>query len=140
MSTYYDLALEAKLITPDGLAFFVCTEFIENADPKATKQDCERAAITRLLARLKALFSRLPLCLLFDATYANQTVLRLCRQNAWFWIITFKSGSLPTAFREFQTLKELVPAQVLETRLDDRYQRLSWVIHAPGWPGTATTH
>jgi len=127
VSTYYHLALEAKLITPQGLAFSVCTEFIENVDPDATKQDCERAAITRLLAKLKALFPRLPLCLLFDAAYANQTVLRLCRQNDWFWIISFKSGSLPIAFREFHTLKELVPDQVLETRVNDRYQRLSWV-------------
>lgn len=126
VTTYYHLVLEAKLITPEGMALSVCTEFIENADPNATKQDCERAAITRLLATLKTVFPRLPLCLLFDGLYANQTVLRACRQNDWAWIISFKSGSLPTVFREYQTLKELVPHQVLETRVDDRYQRLSW--------------
>jgi hypothetical protein len=127
VTTYYHLALEAKLITPEGMALSVCTEFVENVDPEATKQDCERAAITRLLAKLKAVFPRLPLCLLFDAAYANQTVLRVCRQNDWSWIISFKSGSLPTAFREFQTLKELSLDQILETRVDGRYQRLSWV-------------
>lgn len=127
VTTYYHLALEAKLIIPDGMALSVCTEFIENVDPDATKQDCERAAITRLLAKLKALFPRLPLCLLFDSLYANQTVLRLCRQNNWACIISFKSGSLPIAFREFQTLKELNADQVMETRVADRYQRLSWV-------------
>ncbi|MBM4094198.1 MAG: hypothetical protein FJ276_33045 [Planctomycetes bacterium] len=127
VTTYYHLVLEAKLITPEGMAFSVCTEFIENVASDAQKQDCERGAITRLLAKLKVLFPRLPLCLLFDAFYANQTVLRLCRQYGWVWIISFKSGALPTAFREFQTLKELTPDQVLETRVAGRYQRLSWV-------------
>jgi hypothetical protein len=127
VTSYYHLVLEAKLITPDGMAFSVCSEFIENVDPQATKQDCERAAIPRLLATLKALFPRLPICLLFDALYANQTVLRLCRENGWPWIITFKEGSLPTAFGEFHTLKPLCPDHVLETRVADRYQRLSWV-------------
>jgi hypothetical protein len=127
VTTYYHLVLEAKLITPDGLAFSVCSEFIENVDPHATKQDCEMAALPRLLAKLKALFPRLPVCLLFDSLYANQTVLRLCRQHDWRWIISFKEGSLPTAFSEFHTLKLLEPNNVLETAVQERYQRLSWL-------------
>lgn len=127
VTTYYHLVLEAKLITPDGLALSVCSEFIENVDPQATKQDCELAALPRLLAKLAAIFPRLPICLLFDSLYANQTVLRLCRQYDWRWIITLKEGSLPTVFAEFQTLKLLSPDNVLETSVDDRYQRLSWI-------------
>lgn len=127
VTTYYHLVMEAKLITPDGFAFSVCSEFIENVDPHATKQDCELAALPRLLAKLKAIFPRLPICLLFDSLYANQTVLRLCRQDDWRWIISFKEGSLPTAFGEFQTLKRLDPEKFLETSVDHRYQRLSWV-------------
>lgn len=127
VTTYYHLALEAKLITPDGMALSVCTEFIENADPLADKQDCERAAIPRMLAKLKTIFPKLPICLLFDAAYANQTVFRLCHENGWSWIITFKEGSLPIAFREFHTLKPLAPKQVLETDVEGHYQRLSWV-------------
>ena len=127
VTTYYHMVLEAKLITPDGMAFSVCSEFVENIDPKASKQDCEHTALHRLLATLKDLFPRLPICLLFDALYADQTVLRLCQKYDWPWIITFKQGSLPTAFGEFHTLKPLCPKQVLETRVADRYQRLSWV-------------
>lgn len=127
VTTYYHLVLEAKLISPDGLAFSICSEFIENVDSHATKQDCELAALPRLLAKLNALFPRLPICLLFDSLYANQTVLRLCRQYGWRWLITLKEGSLPTVFDEFQTLKRLSPDKVLETSVDDRYQRLSWV-------------
>jgi hypothetical protein len=127
VTTYYHLVLEAKLITPDGLALSVCSEFIENVQPHATKQDCEMAALPRLLAKLKELFPRLPICLLFDSLYANQTVLRLCRQHDWRWIIAFKEGSLPIAFGEFHTLKRLDPNHVLETSVNGRYQRLSWI-------------
>lgn len=34
---YYHNVLEAKLVTPDGLAISVGTEFIENTDPNASK-------------------------------------------------------------------------------------------------------
>ena len=127
VTSYYHLVLEAKLITPDGLAFSACSEFIENVDPNAGKQDCELAALPRLLEKLKALFPRLPICLLFDSLYANQTVLRLCQKHDWRWIISFKEGSLPTAFGEFQTLKLFAPHQLLETSVHERYQRLSWI-------------
>ena len=127
VTSYYHLVLEAKLITPDGLALSVCSEFIENVDPDAVKQDCELAALPRLMAKLKALFPRLPICLLFDSLYANQTVLRLCRQYEWLWIISFKEGSLPTAFGEFHTLKRLEEKNLLETSVGERYQRLSWL-------------
>lgn len=126
VTTYYHLVLEAKLITPDGMALSLGTEFVENLDPDATKQDCEQAATPRLMARIKALFPRLPICLLLDSLYANQTVLRLCRQNDWHWIISFKEGSLPTAFGEFQILKTLSPEKSVEIWVDERYQRLSW--------------
>jgi len=124
---YYHLVLEAKLITPEGMVFSIGSEFVENADPKATKQDCELAAFPRLAAKIKDRFPRLPICVLLDGLYANQNVLGLCDQYHWHRIISFKSGRLPTAFREFQTLKALCPENTLETRVDGRYQRLSWV-------------
>jgi hypothetical protein len=37
---YYHNVLEAKLVTPEGLALSVGSEFIENADQHASKQDC----------------------------------------------------------------------------------------------------
>ena len=124
---YYHLVLEAKLITPDGMVFSVGSEFIENTDPAASRQDCELAAFPRLAAKIKARFPRLSICVLLDGLYANQNVLSLCDQHHWHRIISFKSGRLPTAFREFQTLKVLCPENMLETRVDDRYQRLSWI-------------
>ena len=93
----------------------------------ATVQDCEQAAFPRLADKIKERFPRLPICVLLDNLYANQNVFRLCQKNRWHWIITFKSGRLPTAYREFHTLKALCPENVLETRVNRRYQRLSWV-------------
>lgn len=126
-SRYYHLVLEAKLITPDGMVFSIGSEFIENADPTASKQDCELAALPRLAAKIKEHFPRLRICLLLDGLYANQNVFALCSQYDWRWIITFKEGRLPTAFCEFQTLKTLRPQNVKEIFPGGRYQRLSWI-------------
>ena len=124
---YYHLVLEAKLITPEGMVFSVGSEFVENTDPSATKQDCELAALPRLAAKIKERFPRLRICVLLDALYANQNVLALCDRYHWNRIISFKATRLPTAFREFHTLKALCPENTIETRVDERYQRLSWV-------------
>ena len=50
---YFHNVLEAKLVTPDGFAISLDSEFIENTDPKATKQDCELKAFVRMAERLK---------------------------------------------------------------------------------------
>jgi len=75
---YYHPVLEAKLVTLDGLAISIGTEFIENADPKATKEDCEKKAFARLAPRLHRDFPQLRICLLLDALYANGPVFDLC--------------------------------------------------------------
>ena len=49
---YYPHVLEAKLLTQDGLAFSLDSEFLETMDETATKQDCERKAFGRLAERL----------------------------------------------------------------------------------------
>ena len=106
---YYHQVLEAKLVTPDGLAISLGSEFMENTDPKAPKQDCELKAFQRLAARLKKDFPQLSLCLLLDSLYANGTVMDICWKNRWRYIIVFKEGSLPALWQEYQTLQELCP-------------------------------
>ena len=39
VTRYYHPVLEAKLVTPAGLVFSLMSEFIENPDPQANKQD-----------------------------------------------------------------------------------------------------
>jgi hypothetical protein len=107
---YYHPVLEAKLVTPTGLAFSLGTEFIQNPDPNPSKQDCELKAFLRLAGQIKKSYPQLRMCFLFDGLYANGTIFDLCRTNHWDYIITFKEGSLSALWREYQTAKYLQPA------------------------------
>ncbi len=125
---YYHNILEAKLVTPDGLAISLDSEFIENADPEADKQDCELKAFARLTERLKKHFPQLAICLLLDAIYANGTVMDICRRNHWKYIITFKEGSLPALWQDYQALLDACPEnRKVYTTLDGVRQTLAWV-------------
>ena len=124
---YYHHVLEAKLVTPDGYALSIATEFIENTNPCAAKQDCELNAFTRLAMKLKKQFPQLPLIILGDALYANQNVFETCRRNGWHFIFTFKSGSLPALFGEYQTLRDLSCKNRIEQREGPVLQQFAWV-------------
>ena len=125
---YYHNVLEAKLVTPEGLAVSLASEFIENADPKASKQDCELKAFARVAARLKKGYPQLLLCLLLDALYANGTVMETCRDNHWKYIITFKQGSLPALWQEYQSLLGLCPRNRKDHTTDEEArQSFAWV-------------
>jgi len=106
---YYRLVLEAKLVTPSGLALSIETEFIENVpregrSEKDYKQDCELKGAYRLLPRLKEQFPELPICLLLDGLYAGEPLLALCEKHRWHFIIVLQEGSLPSVTAEFHTL------------------------------------
>jgi len=125
---YYHHVLEAKLITPDGLAISVGTEFIENTDPAASKQDCELKAFARLAPRLKKNFPQLQICLTMDGLYANGSAMSICMKYHWKYITVFKAGSMPAVWQEYQTLLDLCPDNRKTYLLDnaDR-QDFSWV-------------
>jgi len=129
---YYHHVLEAKLVTPEGLAISIGTEFIENTDPKATKQDCELKAFARLAGQLHRDFPQLRLCLLLDALYANGPVFDLCTQYHWKYIITFKEGSLPALWTEYEALRDLQPEnRRTETPAEGVRQTFAWVPDLP---------
>src|SRR5690606_8075577 len=44
---------------------------------------------------------RLKICLLLDGLYPNASVLKVCRENNWKYIITFKEGNLKTVWEDF---------------------------------------
>src|SRR5690554_6686727 len=59
------------------------SEFIENIPGRDfEKQDCEQKAFVRLAAKIKKHFPRLPVCILADGLYPNNTVFEICRQYA----------------------------------------------------------
>jgi len=125
---YFHDVLEAKLVTPDGLVVSVGSEFIENADPQASKQDCELKAFDRLARQLKKDFPQLNVCLCLDALYASGRVLTICQENRWKYIIVFKEGSLPAVWAEYQSLLELSPQNRRTLQLTSQCrQTFAWV-------------
>lgn len=105
---YYHPVLEAKLITFNGMALSIATEFIEN-EGLSSKQDCELKAFYRLAKRLKADFPQMKICLVADALYAAKQVFDICEKFHWKYIITFKEGSMPETYAEFESLRDLAP-------------------------------
>ena len=64
---------EAKLVTPNGFAFSVMTEFVENPGENPKKQDCELKAFYRIAPRLKQAFPRLPVILTFQSCLLHKS-------------------------------------------------------------------
>lgn len=124
---YNHPVVEAKLALENGLALSVGTAFVENIAPRATKQDCELKGFYRLAKDLKKDFPLLDICLLLDGLFANAPVIRLCKRNRWAYIITFKEGSLPAVWQEYQALKSLAPKDVLVTEEPGCRRTYRWV-------------
>jgi len=108
-TTYYHPVLEAKLVLPNGFAFSILTEFIENPGENPSKQDCELKAFYRLAERLKAEFPRLPICLSLDSLFANGPTMSICEQYDWKYMIVHKEGDIPFIHQEFEALLPLTP-------------------------------
>lgn len=129
---YFAYILDAKLVTPCGLALTLATVMLTNEGNKEfDKQDCELKAFPRLVKKLRKLFPRTPLCLLLDGLYANQNTIRLIEKNFWMYITTFKEGSMPERFVEALTLAQLQDDNRLETQKDNISQSFEWVLGLP---------
>jgi hypothetical protein len=130
-TVYFHQVLEAKLVTPDGLALSVATEFIENTDLLASKQDCERKAFERIQEKIKKTFPQLKICLLLDGLYAAAPVFDICRRNKWRFIITFKKGSIPGLYDEFLRLRNILEEQRLTETRKGVSRNFAWVAGLP---------
>jgi hypothetical protein len=138
---YLHPVLEAKLVHTCGLALSVATEFIENPweqqplpkkatlkDYEAIKQDCELKAFARLAPELKRAFPQTPLCVSGDSLLGCGPVLRICEQNHWSYVLTFKAGRTPALWDEFQGLLKLCPENRHNVQLPDgTRQHYRWV-------------
>jgi len=129
---YYHPVLEAKLVTANGFAFSIMTEFIENTDPNANKQDCELKAFYRLAKRLKKRFPRLPICLLLDGLYAGGPTFQLCEDYIWRYLIVLQDKDLLNVHRSFKTVLPYVPEnhkRLLLGQMREVVQDYRWVNH-----------
>lgn len=113
---YHCDVLEAKIYFGEKLIVSIGSEFIENngedterqknMSVEELKQDCETKAFKRLAARIKKKYKRLPITLMADSLYASETVMNLCRDNSWEFIIRYKTGSIPSIQEEYENIKE----------------------------------
>ncbi len=103
----YRYVLQVLIRGPEGVAFPLMHESMDLHDPVADKEDCELKAFRRVAQRLKTQFPRLPICLVGDALYVCETVIQVCQQNQWKYILTFKEGRQPTTWSELLALLPL---------------------------------
>lgn len=103
----YYYVLEAKLVLHPDIIVSIMTEFVENTDGEAEKQDCERKACWRLMERLKKSFPQLRICLGADSLYACERFFRECKEKGWHYILRFKEKSIPTIAAEYHSLKKM---------------------------------
>ena len=113
---YHQNVLEAKIYLGEGIVCSIMSEFIENSpedqesrqsmSEEKAKQDCETRTFRRLADRLKAAFPKLPIILMGDSLYASEPVMRICEEKGWDYLIRFKSGSIPSVAKEYETLRQ----------------------------------
>lgn len=123
---YYHMVLEAKLVTRDGLALSVMSEFIENPHENPSKQDCETKAFHRLAEKLKKAFPKLPIILILDGLFAEGPVFETCKTNHWAFMIVLKDKDLPSVNQEFRNLRVLQPDNSRTIEKDGVSQRFIW--------------
>lgn len=113
---YHCDVLEAKILLGEKLIISIASEFIENNGEDAgrqghmseeeKKQDCELKAFQRLSQKIKKAFPRLPIILLADSLYAAESVMDICRDNGWEFLIRYKTGSIPSITEEYERIPE----------------------------------
>jgi hypothetical protein len=125
--TYFHYVLEAKLITGDGHALSLASEWIENPAGDFDKQDCERKAFERLAEKLKKQYPRLPVCILADGLYPYKNAFKICEDRGWKFIFVLQNGSLKSVQEELTMSRLRKPAAKYYTikkgwRIRDEYR------------------
>jgi hypothetical protein len=134
---YMHQVLEAKLLGPGGLVISLGTEFIDNRDlvglpagasKEDRKQDCELKAGRRLLAKIRAEFPQLRICLSADNLWGCGAGLQLAKEYNCDYVYVFKPGRTPTLWQDFQALLRLCPEQRVEVRTPQQAKQVyRWV-------------
>jgi len=121
---FYHRVLEIKLISQDGFAISLLSEFIENEGGKPDeKQDCELKAAYRLLGRLKKHFPQLKVILLADGLYPKGPVFRLCEDAQWKYLFVLQDKVLCSVWEDFEALT-FMPLNALGVKDKDP---LKWI-------------
>lgn len=130
---YSSYVLEAKLIVGE-LVLSIGTEFVENEKEDIEKQDCELKAFKRLADKIKKEYPRLKVIIGADALYASKTVIDICKEKGWRYIIRLKEGRIPTLYKEYKTIVEENNESIREnyeyvTGLDYKGEKVNIIKH-----------
>ena len=114
------------MITLNGFAISLASEWIDN-EAEYEKQDCELKAFKRLAEKLKKYFPKLPICILADGLYSNQTFFKICKSMSWQYIVTLKDGSLKSLWEEIE--RELLTSKnnLNMAKIKDLSQNFKWL-------------
>ncbi|MCK5536028.1 MAG: hypothetical protein KAI79_04330 [Bacteroidales bacterium] len=119
--------LEAKLVFYNGFSISLCTEWILNIG-EYHKQNCEQKAFKALAAKIKKQFPRLPIVILADGLYPNDTFFLICENNNWQHITTIKDGNLKTFWEqiewELRISKENPQERILKNKSEYRLKQI----------------
>lgn len=130
----YIYVLEAVLVLGNGMVIPFMSEFLTNKDEgndnvsaEQKKQDSERKAFRRLARRIKETFPRLRIVLMMDSLYAAGPIFSICRDYNWDYMINFKKGSMPSVYKEAESLMKFTPENTLEAMWGDRKQTYTFI-------------
>jgi hypothetical protein len=107
------------LLGPGGTVFSIATEFIDNRDAQATppgasaerrKQDCVLKALPRLLAKIRAVFPQVRICLVGDSPFACGAGFQAAKDYHCDFLRMFKEGRTPALWQDFQGCCNGVPS------------------------------
>ena len=122
-TTYTVYVLEAKIVCSNSFSISIATEWIRNPEyGNYDKQDCELNAFIRLAEKLKKLYPRLPILLLADGLYPNNTVFDACRRYGYRFIFTFKDGNLKSVWEEVDFLWRITK----DNTVNCQYKKGNW--------------
>jgi len=128
-TTYTVYVLEAKIVCSNGFSISIATEWIRNPEHgNYDKQDCELNAFIRLVKKLKKLYPRLPIMLLADGLYPNNTVFDACRKCGYPFIFTLKDGNLKSVWEEVDFLTRRGKDEHYKTSKwwNEHYEKSKW--------------
>lgn len=126
--TYYHKVLEAKIVTANGFSISLATEWIDNENIQYNKQGCEMKSFRKLAEKIKGDFPRLPICLLADGLYPNNTFFNICKSNNWDYIVTLKEGNLKLFWEKIRLINR--QCRVFNTKGKQQsllHQKVQWI-------------
>lgn len=128
---YTHSMLCAALLCPEKAEVFTLDLEPITKQDGGVKNDCERNACGRLMARLKQRFEQQRFILTGDALYANAPHIRRILANSWHFVLNIKPDSHKTLFNAFEARRKAKDLGFKEIRQGGNISRFYWANNLP---------